>query len=433
MTEDPPRGIRTLVEQAGMAEAAPSDSHHAAAGRGGAEASAAAPAAAAAAPFGDDAVFAAASDPVIPEDVIRLYASIPAKVQAVINQAGIEAKERGETMEVRVSELEWLTHLTPDDVYYAALLLGRGESACVIVKDLLTRAEHLAMKGPPPTPAPVVPYVTQVRTYSPSRHPSSSPLRKPTQSVGSPTRLAARLVSPAVCTVTEPYDPSRTRPKRRSFTPKHPTRAYNMAAMEYQQIRELSKDATLPGPDAVRAGIHVRSAARTASPPPVLRSEAIARADPNTIVGKLLKSPNAGASLRSRSSRMTLPREPATQYASLFVCLVVCLFVCLVVCLFVCLVVCLVVWLFGRLFGCLQGGGVPPIHYYMLIKLQTLSLLAGRSTPARACATCLQASGPAAAALRPSAQARADAATRTCRTKCKHTCRARRSSRGRAA
>eukprot|EP00754_Rhynchopus_humris_P012871 Rhum_TRINITY_DN14308_c4_g1::Rhum_TRINITY_DN14308_c4_g1_i1::g.80771::m.80771 len=327
MTEEPLQEVRTFVEQAGMAEAAPSDSHHAA-GRGGAEASAAAPPAAApaaAAPpplLGEDAVFAAASDPVIPEDVIRLYASIPAKVQAVINQAGIEAKERGETMEVRVSELEWLTHLTPDDVYYAALLLGRGESACVIVKDLLTRAEHLAMKGPPPTPAPVVPYVTQVRTHSPSRHPSTSPLRKPTQSVGSPTRLATRLVSPAVCTVTEPYDPSRTRPKRRSFTPKHPTRAYNMAAMEYQQIRELSKDSTLPGPDAVRAGIHVRSAARTASPPPVMRSEAIARADPNTIVGKLLKSPNAGASLRSRSSRMTLPREPATQaqYASQGMC-----------------------------------------------------------------------------------------------------------------
>eukprot|EP01061_Rhynchopus_euleeides_P030854 TRINITY_DN5112_c0_g6_i1.p1 TRINITY_DN5112_c0_g6~~TRINITY_DN5112_c0_g6_i1.p1 ORF type:complete len:407 (+),score=114.80 TRINITY_DN5112_c0_g6_i1:74-1294(+) len=246
-------------------------------------------------------------DPVIPEDVIRLYARIHPKMQNLVHQAGVEARAQGTSMDLRVSELEAMTHLTQDDVNYASLLLDRGEGACVIVATLLKRAEHLSssQSRPPPQRREMTTSVSQVyphmRTLSPSRRDASPSTGRPVSSGYIPlfTPPSVRSRSP--------------RGQQRSVTPKHPTRAYGTAVVDFMEYRELSRDRGVNGPDTGRYGMHMRP--QTMSPPPesVKRCEVIGKLDPHSIAGKMVKAANSGGAMRSRSARIPAAKEPVTQ------------------------------------------------------------------------------------------------------------------------
>ena len=257
-------------------------------------------------------------DPVIPEDVLRLYARIPQRIQELITEAGTEAKMRGDPLDLRVSELESLTHLTHDDVFYANLLTTRGESASAIVNTLLKRAEHLSSVIPTPqtnVPRPLMGgravdlnAATVMQVHARGR--TTSPSRMASQSVGRPS-----VASPSVFTAPSMSGTRSSSKPRRSLTPKHPTRAYGTVVTEYSEIRALSRDKSVTGPDTTRYG-GVASRPQTMSPPPesVKRCTVVGKLDPNSIAGKMIKASNSGGSMRSRSARIPATKEPVTQY-----------------------------------------------------------------------------------------------------------------------
>ena len=216
----------------------------------------------------------------IPDEVMRVYSDIPAKVQLLINDAGMAAKSKGLTLELQIGQLRALTYLTADDVYYASLLQSRGESSESVVNILLTRAEHLVSNTPIRISNAISPRgINNIDT--------SLGRSQQTRAMGNVAPLSRR---------------SRGHPKPQI------TKTYGKVVSDYTKYKQISRDFnSRPQKGPVKR----RSRSVSPSPEVMRRHELVGKLQPNTIAGSMMKSSNAGASLRSQSYRIP-PVRPAT-------------------------------------------------------------------------------------------------------------------------
>ncbi|KAJ9460644.1 hypothetical protein DIPPA_26695 [Diplonema papillatum] len=247
---------------------------------------------------------------IVPDEVVQLYNNLPAVVQELINEAGVEAKNDGQCLELRVAELESLTRLADADVGRAAADRAAGQGAADVVKGLLARAAA-QRKADSPSPA--------------RQHSSSSPRSalRVTLSPGPGQISVASVVHGLKASIPRQrssHSPSASRGGRSRTPGPQSTRAYHKVSLEYLRIKQLARDPAARGPDEARFGLPQpqptaarRSRSLSPAPESLLRHELVAECSPNSIAGRLITSRNCGNALRSRTPRMQPPRPAVSQ------------------------------------------------------------------------------------------------------------------------